>query len=187
MPSKWGCTGHGWRSYATNKPSSAQLRPSYKQVLENFRLLLQTLSGINSSVSNGQHVFSIIGDHVKDKMLQLLVNECLIPAVPETMEEYQSSTLCEDVTQFEQLLADSFIINPEQDRALGQFVEQYDTFYRNRLFRRVLETAREIIQRDLQDMVLVAPNNGSTEVASDPFLFPRCMISKSAQVSRGPN
>ncbi|XP_016939338.2 centromere/kinetochore protein zw10 [Drosophila suzukii] len=168
-------------SYATNKPSSAQLRPSYKQVLENFRLLLQTLSGINSSVSNGQHVFSIIGDHVKDKMLQLLVNECLIPAVPETMEEYQSSTLCEDVTQFEQLLADSFIINPEQDRALGQFVEQYDTFYRNRLFRRVLETAREIIQRDLQDMVLVAPNNGSTEVASDPFLFPRCMISKSAQ------
>ncbi|XP_016994835.2 centromere/kinetochore protein zw10 [Drosophila takahashii] len=169
-------------SYATGKPSSEQLRPNYKQVLENFRLLLQTLAGINSSVSSsGQHVFSIIGDHVKDKMLQLLVDECLIPAVPETMEEYQSATLCEDVTQFEQLLADCFLINPEHDRALGRFVEQYDTYYRNRLFRRVLETAREIIQRDLQDMVLVAANNGPTEVASDPFLFPRCMISKSAQ------
>ncbi|KAI8033614.1 centromere/kinetochore protein zw10 [Drosophila gunungcola] len=168
-------------SYATKEPSSAQLRPNYKQVLDHFRLLLQTLAGINSSVSREKHVFSIIGDHVKDKMLQLLVDECLKPAVPETMEEYQSSTLCEDVTQFEQLLADSFLINPEQDRALGQFVEQYETYYRNRLFSRVLETAREIIQRDLQDMVLVAPNNLSTEVASDPFLFPRCMISKSAQ------
>ncbi|XP_017067554.1 centromere/kinetochore protein zw10 [Drosophila eugracilis] len=168
-------------SYATKEPSSAQLRPNYKQVLENFRLLLQTLAGINCSVSSEQHVFSIIGDHVKDKMLQLLVDECLIPAVPETMEEYQSSTLCEDVTQFEQLLADSFIINPDHDRALGQFVEQYETYYRNRLFSRVLDTAREIIQRDLQDMVLIAPNNLTTEVANDPFLFPRCMVSKSAQ------
>ncbi|XP_017048306.1 centromere/kinetochore protein zw10 [Drosophila ficusphila] len=168
-------------SYATKETSSAQLRPNYKQVLEHFRLLLQTLSGINSSVSSEQHVFSIIGDHVKDKMLQLLVDECLIPAVPETMEEYQSSTLCEDVAQFEQLLVDSFLINADHDRALVQFVEQYETYYRNRLSRRVLEMAREIIQRDLQDMVLVAPNNLSTEVANDPFLFPRCMISKSAQ------
>ncbi|XP_016982477.1 centromere/kinetochore protein zw10 [Drosophila rhopaloa] len=168
-------------SYATKEPSSAQLRPNYKEVLNNFRLLLQTLAGINSSVSSEQHVFSIIGDHVKNKMLQLLVDECLKPAVPETMEDYQSSTLCEDVTQFEQLLADSFLINPEQDRALGKFVEEYETYYRNRLFSRVLETAREIIQRDLQDMVLVAPNNLATEVANDPFLFPRCMISKSAQ------
>ncbi|EDX16435.1 centromere/kinetochore protein zw10 [Drosophila simulans] len=168
-------------SYATKEPSSAQLRPNYKQVLENLRLLLQTLAGINCSVSSDQHVFGIIGDHVKDKMLKLLVDECLIPAVPESTEEYQASTLCEDVAQLEQLLVDSFIINPEHDRALGQFVEKYETYYRNRMFRRVLETAREIIQRDLQDMVLVAPNNHSAEVANDPFLFPRCMISKSAQ------
>ncbi|XP_043657817.1 centromere/kinetochore protein zw10 [Drosophila teissieri] len=168
-------------SYATKESSSSQLRPNYKQVFENLKLLLQTLAGINCSVSSEQHVFGIIGDHVKDRMLQLLVDECLIPAVPETMEEYQSSTLCEDVTQLEQLLVDSFIINPEHDRALGQFVERYETYYRNRLFRRVLETAREIIQRDLQDMVQVAPNNHSAEVANDPFLFPCCMISKSAQ------
>jgi len=68
-------------SYATKEPSSAQLRPNYKQVLENLRLLLHTLAGINCSVSRDQHVFGIIGDHVKDKMLKLLVDECLIPAV----------------------------------------------------------------------------------------------------------
>ncbi|KAH8261933.1 hypothetical protein KR026_005520 [Drosophila bipectinata] len=168
-------------SYSTKEPNSSQLRPSYKQVLANFQLLLQTLGGINCSVSNDQHVFSIIGEHVKDKMLDLLLEECLVPAVPETMEEYQSSTLCEDVVNFEQLLADTFLINPEVDRALGEFVKQYETYFRNKLFKRVLETAREIIQRDLQDMVLVAPNNLAAEVSSDPFLFPRCMVSKSAQ------
>ncbi|EDV45638.1 centromere/kinetochore protein zw10 [Drosophila erecta] len=168
-------------SYATKESSSSQLRPNYKQVLENLKLLWQTLAGINCSVFSEQHVFAIIGDHVKDKMLQLLVDECLMPAVPETMEEYQASTLCEDAMQLEQLLVDSFIINPEHDRALSQFVEQYETSYRNRLFCRVLETAREIIQRDLQDMVLVAPNNNPAEVTNDPFLFPRCMISKSVQ------
>ncbi|KAH8286772.1 hypothetical protein KR018_006124 [Drosophila ironensis] len=168
-------------SYSTKENSSPQLRPGYKQVLDNLQLLLQTLAGINCCVPTGQHVFTILGQHLKDKMLTLLVEECLIPAVPETMEEYQSSTLCQDVAQFEHLLADVFLIDPEADRALGEFVKQYATYYRNRLFKRVLETAREIIQRDLQDMVLVAPNNHAADVAGDPFLFPRCMVSKSAQ------
>nr|O44218.2 RecName: Full=Centromere/kinetochore protein zw10; AltName: Full=Mitotic 15 protein [Drosophila pseudoobscura pseudoobscura] len=174
-------------SYSTKESGTAsgtstQLRPNYKQVLEHFRLLLQTLSGINHSLSSSQHVFSIIGDHVKDRMMHLLVNDCLIPAVPETMEEYQASTLCEDVAHFEQYLADSFLINPEVDRGLSQFIEQYGTYYRNRLCSRVLESTREIIQRDLQDMVLVAPNNQAMDVTGcDPFLFPRCMVSRSAQ------
>ncbi|KAH8343563.1 hypothetical protein KR059_012551, partial [Drosophila kikkawai] len=167
-------------SYSTKEPSATQLRPNYKDVLSHFRLLFQTLGGINVSVSSDQHVFGIIGEHVKDRMLKLLVDECLKPAVPETVEEYQSSTLCEDVTNFEHFLADVNVINPSQDGALAVFVEQYPTHYRNRLFRRVLETAREIIQRDLQDMMLVAPNNGPTEVAANPLLFPRCTISKSA-------
>ncbi|XP_020802745.1 centromere/kinetochore protein zw10 [Drosophila serrata] len=168
-------------SYSTKEPSATQLRPNYKDVLAHFRLLFQTLGGINISVSSDQHVFGIIGEHVKDRMLKLLVDECLKAAVPETMEEYQSSTLCEDVTNFEQFLADVYLIYPAQDRALALFVEKYPTYYRNRLLRRVLETARDIVQRDLQDMMLVAPNNGPTEVAANPLLFPRCMISKSAQ------
>lgn len=163
--------------------SSPLLRPSYKDVFDHFRLLLQTLGGINSNLNGTQHVFSIIGDQIKDRMLQLLVEECLISAVPETMDEYNSSTLCVDVLQFEHLLADAYLINPEVDCALTEFTKEFDTYYRNRLSARVLATAREIIQRDLQDMILVAPNNLSANVASDPFLFPRCMISKSAQAS----
>ncbi|EDV95338.1 centromere/kinetochore protein zw10 isoform X1 [Drosophila grimshawi] len=169
-------------SYSIKEPdTSSLLRPNYKDVFEHFRLLLKTLCGINSSLNGTQHVFTVIGDHVKERMLQLLLDECLIPAVPETMDEYNSSTLCEDVAEFEHQLADTFLINPELDTTLSEFTKQFDTYYRNRLSERVLATAREIIQRDLQDMTLVAPSNLSANVASDPLLFPRCMVSKSAQ------
>ncbi|EDV95341.1 centromere/kinetochore protein zw10 isoform X3 [Drosophila grimshawi] len=63
---------------------------------------------------------------------------------------------------------DTFLINPDLDTTQSESTEQFDT-------------AREIIQRDLQDMTLVAPSNLSANVASDPLLFPRCMVSKSAQ------
>lgn len=170
-------------SIKDQETTSQLLRPNYAEVFTNFRLLLQTLGSINCSVNATQHVFSIIGDHIKDRMLDLLVEECLIPAVPETMEEYQRSTLCEDVAQFENYLADTFIINPDLDLALTKFIKLFDTYYRNRLSARVLATAREIIQRDLQDMTLVAASNLPANVANDPFLFPRCMISKSTLVS----
>lgn len=162
--------------------SSQLLRPNYTEVFENFRLLFQLLGSINCSLNGTQHVFTIIGDHIKDRMLQLLVDECLIPAVPESMDEYMSSSLCKDVDEFEHYLADTFLINPEHDTTLSKFIKLYDTYFRNRLTVRVLTAASEIIHRDLQDMCLVAPNNLPTNVDSDPFLFPRCMISKSAQV-----
>ncbi|XP_068141294.1 centromere/kinetochore protein zw10 [Drosophila tropicalis] len=168
-------------STKTESPTAGQLRPNYKQVLDHIKLLLNTLGGINCSVSQTQHVFSIIGDHIKDRLLELLVHECLIPAVPETMEERQNCTLCDDVVHFEQYLADTFLINPEVDRSLRQFCEQYETYYRNRLFNRVLETVREIIQRDMQDMMPVGHNNQSSGEEADPIIFPRCMISKSVQ------
>ncbi|XP_062140261.1 centromere/kinetochore protein zw10 [Drosophila sulfurigaster albostrigata] len=177
-------------SYAIKEPTEATsaqqqlLRPHYTDVFQHLQLLWQMLSSLNCSLNNGSqhdHVFALIGDHVKDRMLELLVEQCLIPAVPESMEEYQKSTLRNDVQQFEHFLADMCVINPDQDVALTKFARRFDTYYRNRLSARVLATAREIIQRDLQDMTLVAPNNLPVNIANDPFLFPRCMISKSAQ------
>ncbi|ALC49601.1 mit-1-15 [Drosophila busckii] len=163
-------------SYSTKETETATLlHPNYQEVFKHFRQLLKTLQNINVCPHGEQYVFSIIGDHIKQRTLQLLVNECLMLAVPETMEEYQSSTLCTDVAQFEQQLADTYLINPEQDTALSEFVTNYHTYFRNRLAKRVLATAREIIQRDLQDMVQLAASDSAELVP-----FPRCMISKSA-------
>lgn len=165
------------------KELSKSLRPSYKQVFAHIKSLLDCLANINVNVSSDQHVFTIIGSHIKKRLLKLIVDECLMHAVPETMNEYHASTLVDDVLRFEQVLADTFFIDPDTDRALSEFTLKFDTLFRNGLSKKVFENARKIMQKDLQDMVTVAKGNSPEEVAKNPFLFPQCMISKSTMVS----
>lgn len=165
------------------KELGKSLRPSYNQVFKHVKLLLDCLNNINVNVSSDQHVFTIIGSHIKENLLKLIVNECLMNAVPETMDEYQESTLVDDVLRFEQTLGDCFLIDPEKDRALSEFTIKFDTLFRQRFSKKVLESAREVMQKDLQDMVTIAEGNTAEEVAKNPFLFPQCTISKSTLVS----
>lgn len=164
------------------KELGKSLRPSYKQVFMHIKLLLDCLSNINVNVSADQHVFTIIGSYIKERLLKLIVNECLMYAVPETMDDYQESTLVDDVMRFEQMLADVFFIDPEKDRELSDFTQKFDTYFRQRFSKKVLESAREIMQKDLQDMATIAEGNTAEEVAKNPFLFPQCMISRSTLV-----
>ncbi|KAM7350956.1 zeste-white 10 kinetochore protein [Cochliomyia hominivorax] len=161
------------------KELGKSLRPSYKHVFMHIKSLLDCLSNINVNVSAEQHVFTIIGSHIKERLLKLIVNECLMYAVPETMDDYQESTLVEDILRFEQTMADAFLIDPESDRDLSDFTHKFDTYFRQRFSKKVLESAREIMQKDLQDMATIAEGNTAEEVAKNPFLFPQCMISRS--------
>ncbi|XP_037928609.1 centromere/kinetochore protein zw10-like [Teleopsis dalmanni] len=161
------------------KNLGTSLRPSYKQVFEHFKLVLQCLGIINVSISSDQHVFSIIGDHIKERMLKRLVEDCLMHEIPDTMDELRDSTIVEDVHQFEQLLADFFLINIENDRILSNFTENFETYFRNRFSNKLLSSARDIMQKDMHDMTLIAEENSAECVANNPFLFPCCMVSKS--------
>lgn len=161
------------------KEMSKSLRPSYNQVFENIKLVLHCLANINVSVSNDQQVFSIIGDHIKQRLLSLLVDECLMHAIPKNMSEYEESTLVEDVIQFEHFLADVFLINAETDRALSDFAEKFEVYFREEFNNKLLESAIDIMRKDLQDMALIAEKNSAEEVSKNPFLFPCCMVSKS--------
>lgn len=164
------------------KEMSKSLRPSYNQVFENIKLVLHCLANINVSVSNDQQVFSIIGDHIKQRLLSLLVDKCLMHAIPKNMSEYEESTLVEDVIQFEHFLADVFLINAETDRALSDFAEKFEVYFREEFNNKLLESAIDIMRKDLQDMALIAEKNSAEEVSKNPFLFPCCMVSKSTLV-----
>ncbi|XP_017470644.1 PREDICTED: centromere/kinetochore protein zw10 isoform X1 [Rhagoletis zephyria] len=161
------------------KEMSRSLRPSYKKVFENIKLLLNCLANINVSVSNDQQVFSIIGDHIKQRFLNLLVEECLMHAIPKNMSEYDESTLVEDVVQFEHFLADAFLINSETDKALSDFAEKFESYFREQFSNKLIKSALDIMHKDLQDMALIAEKNSAEDVAKNPFLFPCCMVSKS--------
>ncbi|XP_050320533.1 centromere/kinetochore protein zw10 [Bactrocera neohumeralis] len=161
------------------KEISKSLRPSYNKVFENIKLVLTCLSNINVSVSNDQQVFSIIGEHIKQRFLNLLVDECLKYAIPKNMNEYEECTLVEDVIQFEHFLADVFLINAETDRTLSDFTEKFETYFREEFNNNLLKSAIDIMRKDLQDMALIAEKNSADDVSMNPFLFPCCMVSKS--------
>ncbi|XP_053951579.1 centromere/kinetochore protein zw10-like [Anastrepha ludens] len=160
------------------KDITKSLSPSYKKVIENIKLLLNCLANINVSVSNDQQVFSIIGDHIKQRFLNVLVEDCLMQAIPKNMSEYDESTLIEDVLQLEHFLDNVSLINAETDRALKDFTEKFETFFREQFSNKLLESALDIMHKDLQDMTLI-PENSAEDGAKNTSLFPCCMVSKS--------
>lgn len=166
-------------SYST---TDSNTRPDYKEVFENIKLLFHSLDSLNVSVSDDHHVFSIIGEHLSNSFLQLLIDECLMNALPETLEGLQTVSLVEDVLKFENLLCDLYLINREVEQRLTKFTDNFETLFHNRLFRRILDTGKEIMQKDMQDMTVMAEKNTPEDVANNPFLFPRCMVSKSVLV-----
>lgn len=169
-------------SYAL-KEAKKVLRPSYKQVFANTLKVFECLAGINVLVFLDQHVFTIIGNHIKERFLKHIIDDCLMDAVPETIDDYDNSTLLDDIHSFEQKLADIFFIDPSTDNELTDFMKKLPSYFHNRFNKKVVESAREIMQKDLQDMVIVAENNTLEEVSKNPFLLPQCMISKHVLVS----
>lgn len=161
------------------KDLGASLRPNYKVVLKNIQMLVLCLGHMNIQLSDQLHVFTIFGDQMKERLLSLIVNECLFNAVPETMDEMHESTLVEDVLNFHKFLVDSQLINEETDLDLVEFTEKFDVLFRNRFCGTIMETAAEMMRKDLHEMTLIAEQNSTEEVANNPFLFPRCMVSKS--------
>lgn len=169
-------------SYSVNNNSGGS-KADYKQVFENIKLLFHCMDNLNISVSEEQHVFSVIGEHISQRFLQLLIDECLMDAIPDTLDNESKPSIIEDILQFEKYLAELFFINRDVSNQLSKFTHNFNTLYQNRVFRRIMETGRELMQKDLQDITVMAEKNTPEDVANNPFLFPRCMVSKSVLVS----
>uniref|UniRef100_A0A1I8NKD7 Centromere/kinetochore Zw10 n=1 Tax=Musca domestica TaxID=7370 RepID=A0A1I8NKD7_MUSDO len=165
-------------SYSVNNNSGGS-KSDYKQVFENIKLLFHCMDNLNISVSEEQHVFSVIGEHISQRFLQLLIDECLMDAIPDTLDNESKPSIIEDILQFEKYLAELFFINRDVSNQLSKFTHNFNTLYQNRVFRRIMETGRELMQKDLQDITVMAEKNTPEDVANNPFLFPRCMVSKS--------
>lgn len=169
-------------SYTLKEPKKV-LKPTYKQVFSNILKVFECLAGINVLAFSDQHVFTIIGNHIKERFLKHIIDNCLMEAVPETIDDYDNSTLLDDVHSFEQKLADVFFIDPSVDNELTEFMKKLPTYFHNCFNKKVVESAREIMRKDLQDMIIVAENNTPEEVSKNPFLLPQCMVSKHVLVS----
>lgn len=170
-------------SYSSSELSD-DLRPNYKNVFENLKLSIECLRHINNSFDEKVCVFTIIANSVKEQFIDLLRNSCLSYSIPNTVNEMKSSTMVDDIKEFNEfLVANKFL--RETDTELTDFAQKVDVLFQNRFCRNILDSAVEIMQKDLHDMMIISDSENTSQLtgAASTTIFPRCMISKSTWVS----
>ncbi|KAJ6640135.1 Centromere/kinetochore protein zw10 [Pseudolycoriella hygida] len=159
-------------SYSTIDLSD-DLRPNYKNVFENLKLTIECLQLINNSFDEKVCVFTIIANSVKEQFIDLLRNSCLSYSIPNTINEMKVSTMVDDIKEFNEFLVSTKFLR-DNDTELTNFAQKIDVLFQNRFCRNILESAVEIMRKDLHDMMIISDNGGGSA-----SMFPRCMISKS--------
>lgn len=162
---------------------SDDLRPNYRNVFENLKLSIDCLRHINNSFDEKVCVFTIIANSVKEQFIDLLRNSCLSYSIPNTINEMKASTMVDDIKEFNEfLVANKFL--RDTDTELTDFAQKVDVLFQNRFCRNILDSAVEIMQKDLHDMMIISDSENTSQLAdgATSTVFPRCMISKSTSV-----
>lgn len=169
-------------SYSLVPPteSAGDLRPNYRIVFANIQQTFQCLGYMNIELSPDVCVLGVFADVIKDRFVQLLLDQCLTPSVPSTMDEMNESTLVTDLLDFNQFLCDMLFLNDVRDVELKEFASKVDVLFKNRFCTNIVESAVAIMRHDLHDMLLVGEEVSADKTALDSFS--RCMVSKSTTV-----
>uniref|UniRef100_A0A0K8TM68 Putative centromere/kinetochore protein zw10 involved in mitotic chromosome segregation n=1 Tax=Tabanus bromius TaxID=304241 RepID=A0A0K8TM68_TABBR len=154
-----------------------ELRPNYNVVFSNMKTIFKALSYMDIPVTNSLSLFNILSDNVKEKLLSVLINECLMYSIPDTMDDMDDSTLVFDIQEFHTYLTEIKMLKESEDRALLDYAEKIGVLFEKRISTNILDVAVDIMRSDLHDMVLVVDNSQSDP--HDHTIFPRCMVSKS--------
>ncbi len=140
---------------------------------------------INNSFDEKVCVFTIIANSVKEQFIDLLRNSCLSYSIPNTINEMKASTMVDDIKEFNEFLVANKFLH-DTDTELTDFAQKVDVLFQNRFCRNILDSAVEIMQKDLHDMMIISESENASQPAggaSSSAVFPRCMISKSTWVN----
>lgn len=162
---------------------SDDLRPNYKNVFEHLKVTIECLGLINNNFDEKVCVFTVIANSVKVQFLELLRNSCLSYSIPNTINEMKESTMVEDIIAFNDFLVSNKFLS-ENDTDLTDFAEKVDILFQNRFCRNILDSAVEIMHKDLHDMMVISDNDNSTKSSMSSPVLTRCMISKSTSVKK---
>jgi protein transport protein DSL1/ZW10 len=172
------------------KPLADNLRPNYKTVFQNIQTVFQCLGYMNVSLADNDQacILSLLAAHIKDKFFNLLTHDCLTYAIPGTIDEMEASTLIADTHAFHQFLLEMLFLG-EDDNQLLVYAEKIECIFRNRFCKTIVDTAVDLMRKDLHDMELMADSDANPGVKQEvgaagtssggSLLFARCMVSKS--------
>ncbi|KAM3728582.1 Centromere/kinetochore protein [Dirofilaria immitis] len=112
---------------------------------------------------NEKSMVQLIGDKISNEIIELLVHECLTPAIP-----YESK----DIPAFEALLVSTDQFEEEMKKlgfftnsteSFRKFAENYEDTFINRRCNKIIGEARALIEAPLTEFVLVGSSSGADE------------------------
>lgn len=159
-------------SFSTKPYTSGEyLRPQYKHVFSYLTKVLNVLSSINIQLPNDKWVFQQMAERIGKDFYNLLVNECLTYAIPDTIEGLSLSELAKEIKDFDQLLKTHHFVNEENENRLNEFADKIDVIFKKRFCLNIVQSAVDIMQKDLHEMIIVDESKSSGS-------FPRSMVSR---------
>lgn len=175
------------------KPVTDELRPNYKVIFDNLKQTLQFLVNMNIQLVNNQtkqsqYLLEMMFQTKRDELFEVLFNDCIIHAIPETIEEKENSTLMEDILKLNDLFIEINFFDGNvgagaeddlNDNKLKSYAQNVEDLFNKQFSKNILASSSELLKRDLHDMILVSEESSAASACNSPLIFPRSMISKS--------
>ncbi|XP_061173737.1 centromere/kinetochore protein zw10 homolog isoform X2 [Saccostrea echinata] len=142
--------------------------PSPKQMYMNIMTIIQALDKyfMDLTVQDGTNFLSCLGKNVSRELLDLIVKECLTPAIPHNNKDMSAFEAdCVEPTKcFQETLVNMKFI-PGDDNALEDFVKNIDVLFVNKKSQDILVRARELMKSELHNTVRVSDEHPLGEMA----------------------
>lgn len=178
-------------------------RTPYTDVISNHKQVLQVLSKkLRFTLDDEKSIFKIIGEHLCDEYSEIIMHECFVYTIPKNIADLNNyESVAKDIGEFQQHLIDIEFFSPESNISILSYIKDIEKHFAQSAARHLLETARMIMLKDLSVSMSIGvlgvetfPDPGSSSstdqealsrleknIPKSLFIFPRCMISKSAQ------
>ncbi|XP_067009674.1 centromere/kinetochore protein zw10 homolog [Anabrus simplex] len=178
---------------------SSSEKPDYVTVLTNlgkvFNFFCKYLS-----LETDQNVTFLrkLGKVISDEFCELLIKNCLADTIPSHSNDLKSfEAVAAKAEEFHNKLLEIGFLE-ECSKSILDYAKNIDVLFANKICEMHLKHARDIMKKDLYDMMLVTPSFPSQELtiknefhfkslepdirlSDNTFQFPQCHISKSAK------
>ncbi|XP_015119152.1 centromere/kinetochore protein zw10 homolog [Diachasma alloeum] len=174
--------------------------PTYKSTLHNLKLLFQFLNQHFQCNVEEKTFIGLISGQLFERLEEELIKNCVSKTIPDSSAELQNfREVEENVQEFENYLVEIGFVRPEE-LFLSQYISNIDHLYIDKKCQGLLNTAREIMKKDLHDAFKYEPevpefpllqdklsdrNPSDTimerKLSKNTFQLPSCQISKSAR------
>ncbi|KAI4462633.1 centromere/kinetochore protein zw10 [Holotrichia oblita] len=156
-----------------------KLNDNYNNVFENVILLINFLNNHFRYILDIDTTLDYIGKQIRINLSELIIN-CLMNTIPTNSEELEKYTtaVVKDVEDLQLELIKCKIFTEDTDLIIN-YVKSIDVFSIHKRCAEYICRAREIMKKDLNDMVEIGTELDKTNLLSSSNTFPTCFISKS--------